>query len=156
VNFDKIKSALLGTWSGSNCLYLRWMTPQEYPSASTLHITPTVGGKFLALSYTWSHEDQPQEGLILVGYEASKDIVHASWIDSWHANEKPMALTGTITLQGNLDMRGSYSVENHPDWGWRIVLTPADTALQMRMYNVTPEGEEDLAVQADYHKQANS
>lgn len=158
MNFDETKGLLSGAWSGTNCLYLRWMNPQEYQSPSELTIAPTVSDKFLALTYTWSHDEHPQEGLILVGYEANKATAHATWIDSWHCNEKPMALSGTFSPQGILDLRGSYPVENHPDWGWRIVFTPSNNTpsnntLQMAMYNITPEGEEDLAVQTDYHKQ---
>jgi hypothetical protein len=48
-------------------------------------------------------------------------------------------------------VRGSYPAPTGPDWGWRIELDLrlADQ-LQMRMVNITPDGQEMLAVQAVY------
>jgi len=45
--------------------------------------------------------------------------------------------------------RGSYAAPPGPDWGWRTVIEiPDDDSFRMVMYNVSPEGKEELAVNA--------
>ena len=154
MDFDEMRSSLTGTWAGDNVLRLSWTDPQEYHSPSELGVAQTVGGKYLAFAYTWSHENVPQEGLLLIGYDAKNKVANAAWVDSWHASEKPLVLSGIVDEQGTIDMRGTYEVPNHPDWGWRIVISALTGALRMVMYNVSPEGEEDLAVRADYKERS--
>jgi hypothetical protein len=156
MDFDEIKNGSVGNWAGDNMLRLSWMQPQEYHSLSELSVTQAVGGKYLAFAYTWSHEDVPHEGLLLVGYDAKNKVVNAAWVDSWHASEKPLALSGTVDGQGKIDLRGTYEVPNHPEWGWRIVIGASGEALEIVMYNVSPEGTEDLAVRADYKKRSSA
>jgi hypothetical protein len=118
-----------------------------------LSVAPVAKGKFLSLTYTWSHEEVAQEGLILLGYDDKQEIATAAWVDSWHMSSKIMACQGKIDEQGAIDLRGSYEAPPGPDWGWRIVITPkSGSGLQIVMYNITPEGAEDLAVQADYKR----
>ena len=60
---------------------------------------------------------------------------------------------GTINAQGIIDLLGSYEAPPGPDWGWRIIITnPSNNRLQIIMYNCSPEGVEELAVQADYKR----
>jgi hypothetical protein len=153
MSLDEIKLYLIGVWAGENILRLSWMTPQEYHSLSELTVTPTVREKFLAFEYRWSHETAPHEGLLLVGYDAAQEIVNAAWVDSWHSSTKPLALSGNVDRHKTIDLRGTYEVPNHPDWGWHIVINiPEKDALQIVMYNVSPKGDEDLAVRADYKR----
>ena len=50
--------------------------------------------------------------------------------------------------RGSVDVSGSYAAPPGPDWGWRTTLGPGpDETLRMVMYNVTPDGEEYLAVE---------
>lgn len=129
------------------------MKPEEYHSPSNLTVALAVKEKFLTFEYTWSHEDTPHEGLLLVGHDAAKKVVNAVWVDSWHSSAKPLVLSGTADEHGTIDLRGTYEVPNHSDWGWRIVInTPEKDALQIVMYNVSPEATEDLAVRADYKR----
>lgn len=155
MSLDEIKNNMVGAWAGGNMLRLSWMTPQEYHSPGELIVAQTVRGKFLTFAYGWSHEEVPHEGLLLVGYDAKNRVANAAWIDSWHSDAKPLALSGAVDERGMIDLRGTYEVPNHPDWGWRIVISTPEEALQIAMYNVSPEGEEDLAVRADYRKQSN-
>ena len=156
MRFDEIKSDLTGTWVGDNILRLSWMNPQEYHSPSELSVAQMVRGKYLALAYTWSHEDVPQEGLLLIGYDEKNEVANAAWVDSWHASAKPLVLAGAVAGRGKIDLRGTYEVPNHPDWGWRIVVGMDEEAVQITMFNVSPEGEEDLAVRADYKKRSRA
>jgi hypothetical protein len=50
-------------------------------------------------------------------------------------------------------VRGSYAAAPGPDWGWRTVIeTAEDDSLRMVMYNLTPDGQEYLAVEAVYRR----
>jgi Protein of unknown function (DUF1579) len=153
MDFTKIQEYLIGTWAGNNLLRTSWLTPPEHQSPSNLSVTPVAKGKFLAFTDTWSHEDVSQEGLIILGYDKQQDVATAAWVDSWHMSSKIMSYQGTIDEQGLIDLRGSYEAPPGPDWGWRIVITPAPgKELLIVMYNCSPEGAEELAVQAEYKR----
>lgn len=148
--FAEIKSRLLGDWSGTNHLHLSWLTPSDYHSSSQMAIAAVAHEKFLTLMYTWSHENKAHEGLLVLGYDAAQQVATASWLDSWHMSSKLMSCTGTIDERGEIAVKGYYEAPPDPDWGWRIVIAVRNEALRMTMYNCTPAGEEELAVQADY------
>ncbi len=147
-----LQNDLIGVWAGENLLRLSWQTPTDYQSLSELTVASAVREKFLTFNYQWSHENAPHEGLLLVGFDAQQKIANASWVDSWHQSAKPLVLSGTIDASGAIDLRGSYAVPNHPDWSWRIVLATENDALEMTMYNISPEAAEDLAVRAVYER----
>jgi len=153
MNLSELQNNLLGNWVGSNLLRLSWLTPSDYHSPSLLSVKHVAKGKFLTFTYTWSHEDVSQEGVILLGYDAKQELATAAWVDSWHMSSKIMACEGAIDPQGAISIRGSYEALPGPDWGWRIAITPkSGKELQLVMYNISPEGVEDLAVQADYKR----
>ena len=60
-----------------------------------------------------------------------------------------MQCTGKTETNGAVSVLGYYAAPPDPDWGWRITLQP-DSANRFRliMYNITPDGEEILAVEA--------
>jgi hypothetical protein len=65
--------------------------------------------------------------------------------------EAVMALEGAAAGADAVTLRGSYAAPPGPDWGWRIDLRPqGGDDLRMVMFNVTPEGQEELAVEAVY------
>jgi hypothetical protein len=149
----EVQDQLLGDWTGSNLLRLSWLTLSDYHSSSRLSVAPVAKGKFLSFTYMWSHENVSHEGLILLGYDDQQEMATAAWVDSWHMSSKIMSCQGKIDEQGAIVLRGSYEAPPGPDWGWRIVITPkSGSGLQIVMYNITPEGAEDLAVQADYKR----
>jgi hypothetical protein len=50
-------------------------------------------------------------------------------------------------------MRGSYPAPEGPDWGWRIEIEPkAPDAFELCLFNIAPDGQEALAVLADYER----
>ena len=152
MSLDKLNN-LIGDWTGDNVLRLSWMNPPEFHSPSELTVRRAVRDKFLTFNYNWNHENTVHEGFLLVGCDAKTEVAGASWVDSWHMSAKPLTLSGNIDEHGTLDLRGAYEVPGHPDWGWRIVIdAPEDDALQIVMYNVSPEAQEDLAVRTVYRK----
>ncbi len=136
-----------GEWTGGSSLWL----PDEPTRTSSVaaRLAAVAGGKFVQLSYTWDYEGAAQDGLLLLGGEGER--ASAIFVDSWHMGDKSMALTGTSTAAGAVDVRGTWSVEGGPDWGWRIVVAPVAASLHVMMYVITPEGEEhpgfELALQ---------
>jgi len=143
-------AAYTGRWQGNNKLQDPLTnSPEDSPATATL--TTLLGGRFLRLDYTWVYQDAPQEGSLLLGYDADAVQVTAHWIDSWHMGDKVMACKGSATSAGEISVRGSYAAPPGPDWGWRITITPHQgQRLQMVMNNIWPEGKEELAVEADY------
>jgi hypothetical protein len=65
-------------------------------------------------------------------------------------NEKYMTCEGMAT-DANVDVRGSYAAPPGPDWGWRTIIDRNNRDLfRLVMYNITPEGEEQIAVETLY------
>ena len=153
MNLSEIQGNLIGKWTGNNLLRLSTLTPSDFFSSSDLSVAQAAKGKFLIFTYTWNHENVPQEGMLVVGYDKEQNIVTAAWIDFWHMSSKVMFCQGAINKQGIIDLRGSYEAPSGPDWGWRIIITaPSENQLQVVMYNCSPDGAEELAVQAVYKR----
>ena len=143
-------AALAGRWTGSSLLVLSWETPSEYRSDSTAEVAVVAGGRFVTIAYTWAYKGQPCEGFLLAGRETKTEVANAAWVDSWHQREKPLQSVGTVTADGGVDVRGSYPAPEGPDWGWRTVVVPTGTGFTLTMYNVTPDGVEELAFENVY------
>ena len=153
MDFEELYRNLAGEWKGENLLRLSWMTPPEHVSPAGLFVIPAAKEKFLSFNYTWIHENIPQEGIILVGFDTQQNLATGAWIDSWHQSIAVMFCRGTIGRDGTIDLRGTYAAPPDPDWRWRIVITtPSISELRIEMYNCSPEGAEDLAVRAEYKR----
>lgn len=143
-------AALAGEWKGTNKLYLSWLPDPLRESESNSKVSLKVGGQFIGIEYTWVHEGKPHEGMLILGCDGESDAVQAVWTDSWHNRGKLMLCDGTINEDGRVNVKGFYSVPGHPDWGWRTEIIPGDDFFRYVMYNVSPEGDEDLAVETDF------
>lgn len=142
--------ACAGTWRGRNRLEDPHSDDPQY-SPSTAVITPLLGGAFARLDYTWSYHGSPQEGSLLLGYRPDDNLITGHWIDSWHMGRDVMACEGPADPGGAITITGSYAAPPGPDWGWRIEVIPAaGHSLHVVMVNVSPEGEEAVAVKAEY------
>ncbi len=150
MSVHKKLGSLAGEWKGTNELHTPWMPEPLHRSDSTMKVSEQIRGQFLSFEYTWSHEGKPQEGIIIVGWDGQKNVVKAVWTDSWHMSHNLMNCEGSIGGDGTLSMKGYYAVEGHPDWGWRTDIIPGGDTFKLVMYNVTPEGEEALAVETKY------
>jgi hypothetical protein len=149
--FESLK-ACHGRWHG---LYRLYLTPNDpvQESGTTAVVSPAAKSRLARLDYTWVVDGQEQEGSLLVGFETGLGQVSAAWIDSWHNGERMMICQGGLTGQG-VEFTGSYPAPSGPDWGWRTVLAASPgRELRMTMYNLTPDGQAFLAVEAVYHPQ---
>ncbi len=143
--------ALSGAWQGR--YQLRGDPSFDGDSDSTAQVTPVLGARFVRVDYTWSDRGTAQEGLLLIGGEPKTGVVTVVWLDSWHNGPRMMTCTGAGTPDGGIDVRGTYPAgPGSPDWGWRTRIDPHPDAWTLTMFNVTPEGEEALAVQVEYRR----
>ncbi len=141
---------LVGRWSGVNRL---WVMPGDpvRESETSASVAVAARGALASITYTWAYEGKPQEGVLMVRTESDPDDVGVVWVDSWHTGNKFMLFRNEGGKEGLVEVRGTYAAPPGPDWGWRIVLG-ADSADEFRivMYNITPDGQETLAVEARY------
>jgi hypothetical protein len=136
-------------WIGSNKL---WVPPdnQLFESQSIAEISSYIQAQFIALSYTWSIEDAPHEGLVIFPANIDENASKSLWLDSWHMNNDIMTCKPKIIDKGIL-LVGAYPAPPGPDWGWQIMIeSEAMDLLRLRMINISPEGEKSLAVEAEY------
>lgn len=143
---------LIGHWQGSNHLWLAPDQPSRISAISAV-VTRVVNDRFLCVSYQWREADKPEEGMLLVGRHEQNDgdapraIVEMSWVDSWHNGNRFMHCRG----ENNHDTQVSAVATYAETWRWRLTLVPlAANRWQWLMHNITPAGEEHLAVRADF------
>ncbi|TGN19129.1 DUF1579 family protein [Leptospira idonii] len=148
-----INNKFIGNWYGKYRLILSWLPNPDFISNSNMTIKTIANGKFIVMTYDWQHEDQTQDGLILVGNENKLSEVTASWVDSWGMSGKIMNCNGKINEHGDITLLGSYEVTDSPNWGWRIEIPcPSENKIRIKMYNISPDGEESLAGDANYDR----
>ncbi|MEO8042869.1 MAG: DUF1579 family protein [Acidobacteriota bacterium] len=151
MSVDQKLSDLLGSWTGTNRLHVPWMPEKMKESESTAIVRSKMNGQFLSFEYTWSFDGDPQEGLLVVGCDPKSDAVQAVWTDSWHSKGVLMLCNGK-TDQGGISVMGHYAVPDNPDWGWRTEIRQNGNGFLYAMYNVTPDGVEELAVETDFKR----
>jgi Protein of unknown function (DUF1579) len=145
--------ALVGEWEGRNLL---WLSPDDpaRESATSATVSLAAQGRFLTVSYRWADGGKPQDGVILLGAGQQGKTLEAAWVDSFHMGDALMPCTVVVESNGGVSLVGSYAAPPGPDWGWRIEIQPdAADGSWLRMYNITPDGEEALAVEASYSRQ---
>ena len=125
----------------------------DTPSASSATIAPALHDKFVRIGYTWSYGGTAHEGLIMIAHDPKSAACQLYWGDPFHMGRSIMTLHGTIEA-ASLSAKGSYAAPPGPDWGWRIDVSATADSLRITMYNITPEGDEDLAVRAEYTQSA--
>jgi hypothetical protein len=144
-------AATAGTWRGPSVLKDPHNNLDE-TCESTMTLTPVLRATFVRLDYTWDYKGAPQEGTMLIGYQPKSGDVTTAWADTWHMSRAMMISRGTASSDRGLDVMGHYPAPPGPDWGWRTQLRCARDEIRLTMYNVTPDGEEALAVDATYRR----
>ena len=144
---EKLK-ALVGNWKGMNRLnFGEHSGTPVIESASTAEVVERSGGQALEITYTWEYEGKSQEGFLLISCDAGMETVKAVFTDSFHLANDLMICKGSAKPDGGIDVSGNYTVPGYPEWGWRTEITPGDDSFTYKMYNVSPEGEEEWAVE---------
>lgn len=147
-------TSLAGEWSGTNKLHMPWMPEPLHESPSTASVRERVGGQCLEIEYTWSYEGNPHTGVLILCGSGGSNGMNAVWTDSWHSANVLMTCRGSVDASGNVSLKGSYAVPDHPDWGWRTDIIPGNAGFEYVMYNVSPDGVEELAVETRFTRPA--
>jgi len=148
---DKILGNSLGNWKGTKKI---WLAPDNKCRECdlTAEISDTSLGRCGVINYSWSFASEPQEGLLLLNTDFGKGNIQAAWVDSFHMANGIMILDGGFTDKNTIDLIGKYSSPPGPDWSWRIVISFVDkNTMKLTNYNVTPDGIEQLAIEAILH-----
>ncbi|HEX6695098.1 MAG TPA: DUF1579 family protein [Longimicrobiales bacterium] len=140
--------AAAGRWRGVS----RLTDPQnglDDTCPSTATAGPALQEKFVRITYAWEHRGKSEEGLIMIAHDPADSACQLYWGDTFHMGRAIMSLHGHV--DGScLSARGTYPVPGHPDWGWRIDVACEPASLCITMYNITPEGTEEIAVRGEY------
>lgn len=139
---------LEGEWAGN---YKLWFSPAEpyIESKTTAGLKKGIRGTCLKVAYDWEYDGKPQEGLIVCAFDPNRELVRAAWFDSFHMANDFLDCEGS-SEGGAVNFAGSYSAPVGPAWRWRTILDSDDGAFRMRMYNIHPDGTEEIAVEAVY------
>ncbi len=146
---SQVKTAALlgqasGRFAGTNLL---WLEDPDKPRESAAEVQ--VEGT--RIRYTWSFDGRAQSGSLAL--TLGRDGVEAEWSDTWHSPQ-PMAFAGPHSADAVV-VRGNYSAGEGPEWGWRIeVRSPAPERLSIEMFNIHPDGQEDIAVRLEAQREA--
>ena len=136
-----------GTWKGQSTLNMAWLPEGERLKTSDSTMTITANEEHVTIQYTWVESDKPQEGTMIV---ASNDENKAqiAWVDSWHMAFPILVSEGTADP---LSVTGAWAAGDET-WFWRTEFSMDGETLKMEMTNITPAGEEEWAVRAEYHR----
>ncbi|MBL6975728.1 MAG: DUF1579 family protein [Deltaproteobacteria bacterium] len=143
---------MAGDWRGTCNL---WFGPGEPVRTcdTEARVRAIAGDAYHLMTYRWVFEGEAKEGALFLG--GHEEAATATWGDSWHMAPDPMVCQGLLEDGGaKLVFPGNYPTgPDTPDWGWRTELTWVDgDGLIMEAYNITPEGEEAIAVRAEYRR----
>ncbi len=144
---------MVGDWVGHNKL---WVMPGDpvRESATAARIELAAGGRYLVIRYTWAEKGEPQDGHLIVRLAPDTSAADMVWVDSWHQSASFMTFAGTAKSPNSITALGSYPAPTGPDWGWRVSVTAESRdRFVMRMWNITPDGQEMQAVEAVYARQ---
>jgi hypothetical protein len=139
-----LRSLCATSWAGESKLWLDSAQPAT-TSDVTAHIGLVANAHAASIQYTWYFEDVTHEGVLLVG--AREDAsVETTWLDSFHTSDGFMVSKGNLLEGQKLNVIASYATPTGPDWGWRTEIEKlSDAAWRLRMFNITPSGEETYA-----------
>lgn len=145
---------LVGDWRAISRL---WLSPDDpvRESESLAAIRAVGRDQFNELEYSWAFDDRPQVGRLILGQDPGSHAVKAVWFDSWHMKNDFMVCLGGVDPTGVVAVKGEYAAPPGPNWGWEILIEPdAQGGFSLSMYNIPPNGEPELAVEARYTRVA--
>src|SRR5216117_1428803 len=72
-----------GRWKGISRV---WFGPDELADESEIEgtISAILGGRFLLHTYNGSFQEEPLEGLVIIGFDLNTGQYQSAWVDSFH------------------------------------------------------------------------
>lgn len=141
---------MTGSWSGVTKV---WFGPGEPAdiSETQAEITSVLEGRFIQHAYSGMFQGKKSEGMHIIGYSFNREAMQCAWIDTFHMG------TGIMfsTFSGEtIQFTGAYGEKGKPeDWKWRTEFhQPHPDALEIRHYNIEPDGTEMLAIETIYQR----
>jgi hypothetical protein len=143
-------AAMVGTWEGP---FRIWFEPGKLADESVQRgrIRLVGGGRFLLHEYEGRCSGEPFEGVALWAYHLDENAFECAWGESFGTGTSIMFSTGGLG-DGRFGALGSYGAGPDAErWGWRTEVSQPDAGhLDIRMFNITPAGDEALAVEVNY------
>ena len=146
-------AALLGDWQGLTRLYAGHVEVPELTSGAWLRFELAGAPDRFRVRYVWAFEQRTREGHLLLALDAGNGHVSAAWMDSGLVGADVLGLRGWLDDSGLLRLSGHASDPSGADWVWRVELdTPEPTRLELRLYTISAQGEEELAASSEYRR----
>ena len=138
-----------GDWRGTARLWFEPGEPHEEQEVSG-SVVLLGDGRWARHDYSTPIDGATHSGSQLIGFHRDERVWQVAWVDTFHTGSEIMRLEGAAEDAGAISVLGSYGAGDGPRWGWRTSFEPATGSLAVRHWNITPDGEETLAVQFDY------
>ena len=151
-NLRQFFSAIEGSWSGPYSLWLHpGATAEESDSSASVRVL--VHGKVALLEYEWVRSGEAVAGAFF--FSGVGRVAVARWGDSFHTPPATMDGEGELDpAASKMTLNSRYSAgPGGPEWGWRTEMTAgSDDTLLMEAYNIAPDGQEAIAVRAQWSR----
>jgi hypothetical protein len=141
----------LGRWRGTARL---WFEPGILAAEDSVtgEISSVGAGRWVRHDYATRIDGTEHAGSALLGFHLGERAWQVSWVDTFHTGSEIMLSEGPLAEDPGapISVLGSYGDGDRDRWGWRTTFEIADDGLLVRHFNITPQGEEALAVEFDY------
>jgi hypothetical protein len=146
----KKMNRFLGDWEGPVETWFEPNTP-SHPGLIKSKFTPILGGLFIQEEYAGQIGAKNHNGIRILGVDQNLTQATCYWMDTFHTGLTAMLCTGDW-VDDRLVVRGHY-FGGDEKWGWRTEFRlQDDNHLTILQYNITPDGEESLAVKCELNK----
>jgi len=141
----------LGSWAGTARLWLQPGTLAGEDAVSG-EVTNVGAGRWVRHDYATRIDGTEHTGSALVGFHIDDRTWQVAWADTFHTGTSIMFSEGPLAddPEDPISVLGSYGGGDAGRWGWRTTFDIADDRLLVRHFNITPWGEEALAVEFGY------